>query len=340
MAQATTSAGMVNGLISFAITKGAQRKDLLERAHILPVDLDDADNRVALSKYQNLVHAAQELCSDPAFALKWAETVDMAEVSIVGLIMNASRTMGEAFAQMQRYTRLALEFDANSTEPRFILEQSNGDLWMVDTRQNPNDFPEISETSFARLVCGPRRFLDQPHVLDVHFTHKDPGYADEYERVFQCPVTFSSRWNAMKLHPDIASWPVQLAPGYVFGILTQHADQLLDKIGGMKTVRASVESLLMPVLHKGEFTADTIAEEIGFSRQTLYRKLQDEETSFGEIVDSLREQLALEYLSAKKASVNETAYLLGYSDAASFSRAFKRWTGVSPRDAITKTSKD
>lgn len=335
MIQGTVSAGLVNGMIAYACAHGASRDTLLGRAGLSAANLADADNRIALDNYQTLIHAAQDICNDPAIALKWAEQVDMAEVSIVGLIMNASRTMGEAFAQMQRYTSLALEIDVNTPGPRFVLEQKGDGLWMVDRRREPNTFPEIAEMSFARLVCGPRRFLERPHVLEVHFTHMEPSYTDEYDRIFHCPVAFSSEWNALKLHPDIASWPVQLEPGYVFGILTRHADQLLEDMNRSSTLKSKVESALMPVLHKGDFTAETIAEALGFSRQTLYRKLHAEGTSFGEIVDGLRNKLAHEYLKGKKTSVNETAYLLGYSDPAAFSRAFKRWTGRSPRDVAS-----
>ncbi len=332
MAEASASAGLVGGLLSFAVARGAPRDALLDCAALSPDQLDDPDNRIPLETYRQLLGAAKDLCGDPALALKWGEAVDMAEISIVGLIMNASRTMADAFAQMQRYSRLAVELDTASPQPRFVIEQSSGERWLVDTRRNPNGFPEMSEISFARLTCGPRRFLDQPHVLEAHFTHDDPGYADEYDRIFQCPVVFSSRRNALRLHPDTPSWPVQLEPGYVFGILTRHADRLLEKIERTRTVRARVEGLLMPNLHRGDFTADGIARELGFSRQTLYRKLRDEGTSFGAVVDELRRNLAMEYLTSKKASVNETAYLLGYADPASFSRAFKRWTGESPRE--------
>ena len=72
---------------------------------------------------------------------------------------------------------------------------------------------------------------------------------------------------------------------------------------------------------------------MGLSRQTLFRRLQGEDATFGKILDELRRQMALHYLSGKKVSVNETAYLVGFSEPAAFSRAFKRWTGKSPRDA-------
>ena len=78
---------------------------------------------------------------------------------------------------------------------------------------------------------------------------------------------------------------------------------------------------------------DSLAKQMGLSRQTLFRKLKAEETTFEKVLDELRHALALHYLSGKKVSVNETAYLVGFSDPAAFSRAFKRWTGFSPRDA-------
>ena len=76
-----------------------------------------------------------------------------------------------------------------------------------------------------------------------------------------------------------------------------------------------------------------LAARIGISaRQTLFRRLKAEGATFETILDDLRQTMARDYLSGRKVSVNETAYLVGFSDAAAFSRAFKRWTGVSPRE--------
>lgn len=69
----------------------------------------------------------------------------------------------------------------------------------------------------------------------------------------------------------------------------------------------------------------------GISLQTFFRKLKAEGVTFEQVLDGLRHQMALNYLKSGKVSVNETAYLVGFSDPASFSRAFKRWTGTSPR---------
>lgn len=333
MTELTTSAGVVRGLIAFAASRGADRRGLARRAGIGSVDLEDQDNRIPLAKYMTLMREAQTMCGDPALALHFGEAVDMSEVSIVGLIMNASATMGDAFVQMQRFGQLALEVEGVSEGPRFALASRDGQMWMEDRRANPNAFPELTEGAFARLVCGPRRFLPQPHVLEVCLTHPAPSHAAEYARIFQCPVTFSSEWNAMRVDPRIATWPVALQPRYVFGVLTERADGLLRELRESKTVRGRVEAALLPILHTGDTGADAVARAMGVSRQTLFRRLKAEGATHGQVLDALRHRMALRYLHGKAASVNETAYLVGFSDPAAFSRAFKRWTGQSPRDA-------
>jgi len=90
-----------------------------------------------------------------------------------------------------------------------------------------------------------------------------------------------------------------------------------------------VEALLLPILHTRGANIDTIAAKLGYSRQTLFRKLKAEGTTFAKLLDGLRREMAMQFLNDK--TVSETAYLLGFSDRATFSRAFKRWTGSPPR---------
>jgi AraC-like DNA-binding protein len=180
------------------------------------------------------------------------------------------------------------------------------------------------------MTCGPRRFLPRPHVLEVHVTHAAPPHRAEYDRIFQCPVVFDSRRNAMRLDASMQFHRVALQPRYVFGVLSAHADALLEELESSKSTRGRVERLLMPILHTGNASIDLIAGKLGLSRQTLYRNLKSEGVTFERVLDDLRYKLALHYLSGQKVSVHETAYLVGFSEPAAFSRAFKRWTGRSP----------
>ena len=330
MTEHTIAAGSLRALMELAVTKGVSREALAARAGIDPAELQEQDKRFPFAKYVALMRAGKELCRDPALALHFGAAVDFAEMSIVGLIGRASETMAEGFAQFNRYARLVVD-DGQRTD-RLVLERRAGQLWMVDTIQYPQDFPEFTETSFARMVCTSRRWFPEAQFIKaVYFTHPAPSYRAEYDRVFQVPVVFESDKNALLTDEAWLTHRNPHASRYVFGILSAHAEELLQRLESAKSTRGRVESLLMPILHTGEASVDVIAGKLGISRQTLFRKLKAEGVTFEKVLDELRHQLALHYLSGKKVSVNETAYLVGFSDPGAFSRAFKRWTGSSPR---------
>jgi len=325
----TVSAGLAGGLLRLAVEKGADEAALAARAGIDLKLLADVDNRIPFAKYIALMRAGQELAHDPALALHYGETNDMARISVVGLIAYACKTMAEVMAQMNRYGRLVIEVDGPAD--RFGLVPKKDGLWAVDRRANPSEFPELTESTFARMICGPRRFGVKQIALEVHVTHKAPAYAAEYERIYGVPVKFEAEWNAARIDTAWLSHPIGVEPRYAFGIFAERADALLKSLEGSKTMKGRVEASLMPILHAGTADIDTVAATLGMSRSTLFNRLKDEGTTFSKVLDELRHRMAIDYLGAKKVSVNETAYLVGFSEPAAFSRAFKRWTGKSPR---------
>ena len=168
-------------------------------------------------------------------------------------------------------------------------------------------------------------------VRSVQFTHAEPVYRAEYERIFRVPVEFESERNALQMDEGLlSSVRFPASPRYVTGVLKDHAEALLEKLDRSRSIRAKVESLLVPLLQSGDVGIDAISGKLGLSRQTLFRKLKVEGVTFEQVLDELRHKLALHYLSGQRASVKETACLLGFSDATAFSRAFKRWTGRTP----------
>lgn len=338
----TIAAGFVRGLMELAVAKGAARDELIRRSAIDPAQLGDADNRVPYAQYVALMRAGKELCNDPALALHFGEAFECAEMSIVGLIGRASENLAEGFAQLNRYARLAsdVELEGGPASERFQLSRRDGELWLIDTRKNPNDFPEHTESTFARMVSTSRRNFGAANFMQaVHVTHAEPSYRAEYERVFQMPVTFGSDRNAVLLAGD--SWMetrTQHASRYVRDVLSARAETLLERLERSKTTRGRVENLLLPLLHTREANVDAVAAKLGLSRQTLFRKLKAEGVTFEKVLNELRHAMALRYLSGDDASVNRTAYLVGFSDPAAFSRAFKRWTGSCPRAMLASKS--
>jgi AraC-like DNA-binding protein len=257
-------------------------------------------------------------------------------LSIVGLMGQASDNYAEAFAHLGRYVRLAIdvELEEEAQGQRMVIRRDEAGTWLVDMRSNPNDFPELTESSFARMAASSGRAEMAPTFLKaVHFTHSEPPYRDEYERIFGVPIVFESRWNAVLVADD--SWMEMKPPAhsaYVLAILRERADALLEALDGAASARFKVEKLVAPLLHTGDARMANVARKLGVSRPTLFRRLKAEGTSFERVLDEVRHRLALAYVVDRKLRVNEAAYLLGFSDPAAFSRAFKRWTGKSPRD--------
>jgi len=338
MAEPTIAAGYPKAFLDFAVARGADRRALVARSHIRPDDLGEQDNRVPLSSYVALMEAGVESCGEPALALLFGEASRLQDISIVGLIGEASETTEEARRQTNRYARLMLDEDDGRVSEHLELVREGGGVWLKYTSHLYADNPPLTESAFARSICGGRElfgathdFAKWPYPKAIHFTHEEPSYRAEYDRVFGVPLVFGSHMNALLMDEEFLSIRLPRANRYVFGVLSAHAEALLKSLEGSKSTRGRVESLLMPVLHTGEAGMDVIAGKMGLSRPTLFRRLKAEGVTFEKVLDELRHKLALHYLSGKKVSVNETAYLVGFSDPAAFSRAFKRWTGSCPR---------
>lgn len=329
----TVSAGLARGLADFAVARGASMSRLLEAAGIAAAKLDDPDERLPLDAYNRLLRAAQTDTRDAALALHYAEATTLAEVSILGMIGDASRDMGEALVQLNRYVRLVVDVDLGPGE-RFRHEAMDGGLWLIDARADPDSFPELTESVFARIAVWTRSFGAGAFALEARVSHAEPAYAAEYRRVLGCPVAFGQCLNALRFDPAWLSRPVARQPRYAFAALTKHADALLAELASAATLRGRVESHVLPLLHTGGIGMEATAVALGLSRASLFRRLREEGVRYEEIVDALRRRLALDFLGGRKVSVNETAYLTGFSDPAAFSRAFKRWTGKSPRDWV------
>ncbi len=341
MIQPTMAAGFAAALLDYAESRGAPRAHLLAASGLEAADLADQDARVPVAAYQALIAAGIESTGDTALLLRHTLESKLETISVVGQIVHSSQSLAHSITQLNRYLRLMAEVDIAGAPDRYELLREGGAVWIVDHVAVSGPGHIGLEASFARFVSEFRRsFPDVPFALEMEVTYPAPPHAGEYPALFRIPVRFEAARNALRIDPVWLSAESDFEPGhaYCFGIFTRHADALLEALGRSDRLRDRIEAAILPDLHEGSLSMDKLARDLGMSRQTLYRRLKAEGETFAEIHDDLRRRMALDYLTARKVSVNEAAYLLGFSEASSFVRAFKRWTGHSPTAYLGRAS--
>lgn len=330
MSDRTMAAGFASGFLDYAVAEGAPRDALLAASGLTAEDLADQDARIPVAAYQAMIGAGIEAVGDTSLLLRHVLESRLETMSIVGQIVHASRSFPHSLEQLNRYARLMADVAVPGERDRFEVVRNGDAAWLVD--QRPCDGTWMAtEASFARFVSEFRRSApEHPFERALEVTYPPPPHANRYSELFRVPVTFRADRNALRINPVWLEVPFDGGKEYVFGVFTRHADALLEELGHRGTTRAAVEARMLADLHEGTLSMDAVARDLGMSRQTLYRRLKDEGATFAEVHDELRRRMAFDYLSARKVSVGETAYLLGFSEASAFVRAFKRWTGASP----------
>jgi AraC-like DNA-binding protein len=170
-------------------------------------------------------------------------------------------------------------------------------------------------------------------LLRITFTHTRNADQREVHRLLRCPVDFGQAVDSWVLPQRATDLPIVFGDSYLLQILTAYADDLLAERHSATALQRMVASQLACLLSSGESGAAAVARRLGMSTRSLTRQLAEEGTTFGEIRGRLRQRLAARYLADDRLSIQQIAWLLGYSEPGAFSHAFKRWTGTSPRQA-------
>ena len=333
MAEQTMAAGFAASFADYASTRGADRRLMLAESGLTEEDLSHQDKRIPVASYQRLIGAAIAQTGDTALLLRHTFETRLETMSVVGQIVHSAASLRHSIEQLNRYLHLMGDRELPRGFRRFELSNGPDGLWILDHLILPPDMAFWSEVSFARFISEFRRsFPGVTFELEMEVAYPPPPHADAYPALFRVPVRFNAGRNALRIDPVWDSPDSAFEPGnaYAFGIFTDHADKLMAALEAETSIRAEIEAHVLPKLHEGTLSMDRVARTLGMSRQTLYRRLKGEGVTFAEIHDDLRRRMALDYLGAQRVTVNETAYLLGFSEASSFVRAFKRWTGHSP----------
>jgi AraC-like DNA-binding protein len=192
-------------------------------------------------------------------------------------------------------------------------------------------FSEFIALALVRVLCKlTNRDFAPSRVTFVHARNTE---LREIHRILRCPVEFAHSVNSWAFPESIVQLPIVSADSRLLHILETHADDLLSKRRKTAGLRGTVENHLLSLLPSGKVQAAVVAQQLGMSLRSLTRQLAAEGVSVGEILDHLRNRLAVRYLEDRRISLQQIAWLLGYSELAAFNHAFKRWFGTSPSRA-------
>ena len=319
---------VVAELLDRAEALGLDRVGLVRLAGLGDIETKDPDARVPVSKVIALWHLMTLHASDPAFGIRLGASMEVRKLGLVGYAMYYSSTLGQALRRLVRFGRVvneAIQLTLEDRDPHLALSASDpydlggGLRYALDARM-------ALAVSIARAITG-REIVP----VKVTFPIGPPKTLVHYEQFFRCPIEFNQPSCTVVLRKEDVELPVIRADEDLVGYLDDHAESVLRGLVGSGSVTERVRAALWTDLSHGPPTLACVANSLGMSPRTLQRQLGNERTSFSELVDAIRKEMAKACLDDQSISIDEIAFLLGYADTASFRRSFKRWTGKTPQ---------
>lgn len=326
----TLNSCMVKFYFDNFVKSGISREVLLKKTGISPEILEKADARISLSKYHLLYKTAVELSKDPAFILKTAEQYEPERFGILDNMLKCCKNLYEANHQRERFYRLM----ATQYQISFIRNDNEFSILFIPEDQQ-SYFPNSEEALSVEYIISYKKLTKKAiFPLEVHYTFPKPSYYEEYLRIFQCPVLFNQKQSRMIFDLAVEDIPIPTYNSYLHSFLTQHASEKLEKLNALldNTLSNKVSKIIMEEMSKGEVSIEKVAERMFSTRKNIYVKLKEEGTSFSELLQNIRKELAKSYLDQSDLSITDIAYILGYSESSTFYRAFKKWYNQTPKD--------
>jgi len=308
--------------------RGIDTEPALLGAGISRSQLSQDDIGLSVASQYRFLELAAAQADDSLLGLHVAAEMDIRAVGILFYLTGSSRTVSEALENLARYSQ--------TTNEALVGEISRQKDEVILAVRHLQEFDEPHRQFFELLALWFIRTLQQETNRDftlsrVTFTHGRNADLREVHRLLRCPVDFAQGQDSWVLPQRVMDLPIVSGDTQLLKILTAHADDLLAEKHSVTGLQSTVASQLASLLPSGESRAAVVARQLGMSPRSLTRHLAEEGTTFGEIVEQLRRRLASRYLADDRMSVQQIAWLLGYSEVGAFNHAYKRWTGTAPR---------
>jgi AraC-like DNA-binding protein len=304
---------------------GCDGSALLAEAGFDLSHLGGPDARCPLTKTGKLWQVALEATGDEAFGVKLASYFTHTAFHALGYGLSASSTLKEAFERVQHYSHVVSDavgyrFHRCGAEYHFYIEpRTEVPIESIDALVG-------THLRMCRSLIG-RDFSP----LSVELRRPRPAVIDDFERLWRAPLRFNAEHNRLRFEPASIERVLDSGNPELARLSDAVSARYLARIE-RHNMEARVRTVLTQRLQRSEPTQEEVAEILNVSARTLQRKLGDSGTTFKKIVDETRHAQALAHLSMPQMSVNEVTHLLGFSCSSSFTRAFKRWTGLSPSE--------
>jgi len=314
--------------LSYLERRGIDTEPALLGAGISRSQLSQDDIGLSVASQYRFLELAAAQADDSLLGLHVAAEMDIRAVGILFYLTGSSRTVSEALENLARYSQ--------TTNEALVGEISRQKDEVILAVRHLQEFDEPHRQFFELLALWFIRTLQQETNRDftpsrVTFTHGRNADLREVHRLLRCPVDFAQGQDSWVLPQRVMDLPIVSGDTQLLKILTAHADDLLAEKHSVTGLQSTVASQLASLLPSGESRAAVVARQLGMSPRSLTRHLAEEGTTFGEIVEQLRRRLASRYLADDRMSVQQIAWLLGYSEVGAFNHAYKRWTGTAPR---------
>jgi AraC-like DNA-binding protein len=308
--------------------QGKDVTSVLSRAGLTVDQIDDPAIRLHVHTQIKVLEFAAEELGDDFLGFHLARSFDLRMIGLLYYVMASSERLADALRNVERYSRIMNEgvrLHAHLGRATVI----SLDYVHVNRRFERHQI-EFWITTLVRLCQQLTNSRIAPRRLKLrHFRDRVPA---AWKSFLGSNVQFDAGVDEIAFEGGIASLPIVGADTYLNTLLRKYADEALaSRAPAMSSLRLDVERTLTQLLPHGKANTSEVARRLGVSGRTLSRSLLEEGVTFTAIVEELRGALARRYLRDRELPISEIAWLLGYREISSFTHAFKRWTGMTPR---------
>lgn len=306
---------------------GLDRAALLQGSGISEQALADPQYMVPFASVGALFLQILQHSGDLGLGLEVGSLVQPRSYQVLGYAVMSSADLAEAIDRLIRYEKLVGKLGQSqlvAVGEHYRLQ------WQCPFQGDWTRF--LKEAALAGWVTYGRTLLPESvNLIRVCFDHPALLPPERYERVFQCPVQMGADWCGVEFDRALLQQPLAHSDPGLKAMMDDRAEELLREFEQKTNLVNEVRARVADLLPAGEPSLDAVAQRLQLSARALQNRLRQAEVSFKDVVDQVRRILVLGYLRDERLSLLDLAFLLGFSEQSSFSRAFRRWFGESPQ---------